>query len=67
MKTKIFAISQGYFRTLSKAALSLEMQINIWLNTNPGIKIIDIKQSSRGGGSLEPSKTIVSIWYEPEV
>lgn len=65
MKTKIFAISQGYFRTLSKASLSLEMQINTWLNTNPGIKIIDIKQSSCGG-SVEPSKTIVSIWYELE-
>ena len=65
MKTKIFAISEGYFRKISKAALSLESEINVWLNANPGIKIIDIKQSSCGG-SAEPSKTIVSIWYEPE-
>ena len=65
MKTKIFAISQGYFRTLSRASLSLEMQINTWLNTNPGIKIVDIKQSACGG-SADPSKIIISIWYEPE-
>ena len=65
MKTKVFAISEGYFRRISKAALSLESQINAWLNANPGIKIVDIKQSSCGG-SAEPSKTIVSIWYEPE-
>ena len=65
MKTKIFAISEGYFRKISKAALSLEREINVWLNANPGIKIVDIKQSSCGG-SAEPSKTIVSIWYEPE-
>ena len=42
MKTKIFAVSEGYFRRISKAALSLEREINIWLNTNPGIKIIKI-------------------------
>ena len=65
MKTKIFAISEGYFRRISKTALSLESEINVWFNANPGIKIIDIKQSSCGG-SAEPSKTIVSIWYEPE-
>lgn len=65
MKTKIFTISQGYFRTLSKASLSLEREINTWLNTNLGIKIIDIKQSSCGG-SVEPSKTIIFIWYEIE-
>ncbi|RKU06068.1 hypothetical protein C6502_21520 [Candidatus Poribacteria bacterium] len=65
MKTKIFAISGGYFRRISKIALNLEGEINAWLNANPGIKIIDIKQSSCGG-SAEPSQTIISIWYELE-
>lgn len=66
MKTKIFAISGGYFRGISKTASYLEREINAWINANPGIKIIDIKQSSCGG-SAEPSKIIISIWYEPEV
>ena len=63
MKTKIFAISGGYFRNISRTALDLEEKINAWIEANPGIKIIDIKQSSCGG-SLEPSNTIISIWYE---
>ena len=66
MKTKIFAISGGYFRGISKTALYLEEEINAWIKANSGIKIIDIKQSSCGG-SLEPSSTIISIWYELEV
>ena len=63
MKTKIFAISGGYFRNISRTALDLEEKINAWIEANLGIKIIDIKQSSCGG-SLEPSNTIISIWYE---
>ena len=63
MKTKIFAISGGYFRNISRTALDLEEKINAWIEANPEIKIIDIKQSSCGG-SLEPSNTIISIWYE---
>ena len=65
MKTKIFAISGGYFRGISKTASYLEREINAWLNANPEIKIIDIKQSSCGG-SVEPSKIFISIWYEVE-
>ena len=65
METKIFGISQGYFRKISKAAFHLQEEINAWLAANPGIKIIDIKQSS-SGGSVEPSNIIISIWYEFE-
>ena len=43
MKTKIFAISGGYFRGISKTASYLEREINAWINANPGIKIIDYK------------------------
>ena len=65
MKTKIFAISGGYFRGISKTASYLEREVNTWLKANSGIKIIDIKQSSCGG-SVEPSKIFISIWYEIE-
>ena len=66
MKTKIFGKSGGYFRSFSKTVFHLQEEINAWLAANPGIKIIDIKQSS-SVGSAEPSKIIISIWYELEV
>jgi hypothetical protein len=43
----------------------LEDEINSWLEANPDIKIVDIKQS-RCGGSFNPWQTIVSIWCEPK-
>lgn len=66
MQTKIFAISGGYFRRISKTALCLQEEINAWLAVNPGIEILDIKQSS-SGGSAEPTKIIISIWYKLDV
>jgi hypothetical protein len=66
MKVKIFAKCGGYFDKSSKISLELEQEINTWLANNSGIKIINIKQSSCGG-SLEPAKHIISIWYETVV
>ncbi|MCK4957341.1 MAG: hypothetical protein KAS49_06870 [Candidatus Cloacimonetes bacterium] len=66
MKVKIFSKYEGYFSKLSKMSSHLELEINAWLKSHPGIKIIDITQSSCGG-SLEPAKHIISIWYETEV
>ena len=43
--------------------VDLEKEINNWLEEHPGIKIIDIKQSSNGG-SLHVTKLFVSVWYE---
>ena len=63
MKVKIFSKCSGYFGKLSGIASSLEEDINTWLESHPEITIIEIKQSSCGG-SLEPSKHIVSVWYE---
>lgn len=66
MKTKIFKV-QGYsfyFGRRPKSKDILESQINEWLDANPDIKIIDIKQSCCGG-SFNPSITLVSVWYEP--
>ena len=66
MKVKIFSKCGGYFSKSSKISSHLEQEVNAWLESHPGIKIIDIKQSSCGG-SLEPEKHIISIWYETEV
>ena len=68
MKAKIFKVA-GYhfsFGNKPKSQQVLEDEINHWLEANSGIKIVDIKQSCCGG-SLEPSQTVVSIWYEPKV
>jgi len=65
MKVKIFSKCGGFFGKLSKISLQLEQEVNTWLESHPGIKIIDIKQSSCGG-SADPSKHIISVWYETE-
>ena len=66
MKVKIFSKCGGYFGKSSKVTSELEQDINSWLESNSEIKIINIKQSSCGG-SADPAKHIISIWYESEV
>ena len=43
--------------------LELEKEINNWLKEHPGIKIVDMKQST-SGGSLHVTKLFISVWYE---
>ena len=43
--------------------LDLEKEINAWLEQNPSVKIIDVKQSSNGG-SFGNTKLFLSVWYE---
>jgi len=66
MQVKIFSKCGGYFSKLSHIASQLEQEVNAWLEVHPGINIVDIKQSSTGG-SLEPAKHIISIWYKTEI
>jgi len=66
MKVKIFSKCGGLFSNLSKTSSQLEQEINSWLESHPGMKIINIKQSSCGG-SLDPAKHIISVWYKTEV
>jgi hypothetical protein len=66
MQVKIFSKCGGYFSKTSQEASQLEQDVNTWLESHPGIKIIDIQQSSCGG-SLEPAKHIISIWFETKV
>jgi hypothetical protein len=63
MKVKVFAVSAGYFRSFSDTGAKLEREINAWLEQHPNLRLAEIKQSSNGG-SAEPSKIVVSIWYE---
>ncbi|MFC2094232.1 hypothetical protein ACFLSH_01255 [Bacteroidota bacterium] len=67
MKVKFFKVS-GYSFYFGKKPASkqvLEDEINSWLNANQNIDIIEIKQSCCGG-SLNPSLTVVSVWYNPK-
>ena len=70
MRVKLFwkncpgSPSAGLFKGLSfKNAQNLEDELNAWLQQNPKIKIVDIKQTA-SGGSLAPSLWLISVWYE---
>jgi hypothetical protein len=67
MKVKMFGridLGPGAFKHASNAH-AFEGEINAWLGENPGIKIVDIKQSANGGGTFwAPLLCLVSIWYE---
>lgn len=63
MLVKIFIMREGYFSSIAKAASDLEEEINLWLRANPDVQIRSIEQSSCGG-SMEPSRTVVSVWYQ---
>ena len=62
MKVKMFSKCGRYFGK-SNIAVSLESEINVWLESEPEIKVVDIKQTSCGG-SLEPGQHLISVWYE---
>ena len=52
------------FKGLSfKNAQDLESEINAWLQQNPSIKVVDIKQAA-SGGSFAESLWLISVWYE---
>ena len=46
--------------------VELEDEVNVWLEQNPGIKVIDIKQSASGGSWVKP-QFFLAILYEPSV
>ena len=59
MKVKMFSKCGRYFGK-SNIAASLEGEINVWLESEPEIKVVDIKQTSCGG-SLEPGQHHISV------
>jgi len=61
MKTKLFGKINMSKKGLD--VLELEGEINAWLEKNPDINVVDIKQSSNGG-SMQNTKLFFSIWYE---
>lgn len=63
MQVKVFLKKKPFFENTKDFGFGVERDINNWLAANPGIKIREIRQSA-GGGSFEPTTTMVSIWYE---
>jgi len=63
MKVKMFIKRGTTFDRHEKVAASLEGEINAWLESEPEIKVVDIKQTSCGG-SFEPARHLISVWYE---
>jgi hypothetical protein len=66
VKVKVFAVSGGYFSRISTTGEKVERQINGWLEANPAVRVVNVLQSA-SGGSLEPSKPFVAVWYEDGV
>ena len=44
-------------------AEELQQEINTWLEQNPKIKLVEVKQSA-SGGSFAGSLWLISVWYE---
>jgi len=45
--------------------LELENEVNAWLEQNPTIKIVDIKQSACGGSGWSRPQFFITVVYEP--
>jgi len=62
MKVKLFTKSNPLGRK-GKNQDDFENEINAWLQQNPSIKVVEIKQSP-GGESLSQPLFFISVWYE---
>ena len=61
MKMRLFGITNKNKKEVDVS--DLENDVNAWLEQNPSIRIIDVRQSSNGG-SMANTKVFISVWYE---
>ncbi len=61
MKMKLFGMFIDNRKELNISCL--ESEVETWLQQNPSIDVIHIKQSSNGG-SWNGTKIFISVWYE---
>jgi hypothetical protein len=69
MKAKFFstrAINYTQQKTTHPSGLTSENEINGWLQENPGLKVVAIKQSTGGSSFWSGAHIFISIWYEEE-
>jgi len=62
MKVKLFLTNEKLSKK-DQSSVKLEDEINSWLENHSEIKIVKIKQSSCGG-SMDPAKHLISVWYD---
>jgi len=63
VKVKLFVQDKSVFVRWGRFLAAPEGEVNGWLATNPGIRIVHITRSSNGG-SFDTSKVFLSVWYE---
>jgi len=61
MKMRLFGITNKKKKEVDVS--DLEKDVNAWMEQNPSIRIIDVRQSSNGG-SMANTKVFISVWYE---
>ncbi len=61
MKMKLFFMSNLEKRKRVNLQ-RLEDEVNAWLEQNPNINVVNIKQSA-SGGSFSPTSLCISVWY----
>ena len=61
MRVKIFSLHNPLGKK-GQNQQDFEDELNAWLQQNPGIEILEIKQSA-SSGSMSPSLWLISIWY----
>ena len=65
MRVKFFMRGSGYTGSYKlEHHRELEDEVNTWLEQNPGIKVMDIKQSASGGSWVKP-QFFLTVLYEP--
>jgi hypothetical protein len=46
--------------------LALEDEVNAWLQENPNVSVVHIKQSAGGSSFWSVGDVFISVWYEEE-
>ena len=65
MQIEMFdAYSSGFINRINRNMMdSVEDQVNRWLDSNPDVRVVEVKQSA-AGGSWGPIQLLISVWYE---
>jgi hypothetical protein len=69
MKAKFFSTTTNNYRQQKAAhppSPTLEDEVNAWLQENPNVRVVHIKQSAGGSSFWSVGDVFVSVWYEEE-
>jgi hypothetical protein len=69
MKAKFFSTTTNNYRqegAYPPGPTTLEDVVNAWLQENPNVRVVHIKQSAGGSSFWSVGHVFVSVWYEEE-